>query len=176
MKINFQKKYLIIASVFLVLSFFAFFFLYQKIGEIKRVTNQTELALKEEIQKQEKVKSLSVLMQSIEQEKISFESHFVKKSDIVSFLNSIEQLAEIVGANASITTVDENKEGTQLALSVSTEGSFDSIYKFLMLLENAPYEIEITGFDMKKVGGGGSVGSGADWNAIFKIKLLSFSQ
>ena len=116
-------------------------------------------------------------MKSIEEEKSSFESHFIKKSDIVYFLDSIEKLSKSVGASTSIVTVNEDQDKAELALSLSVEGSFESIYKFLMLLENAPYEIEIVDFDIEK---GGSVvtatNSIENWKASFKIKLLSFSK
>lgn len=176
MQINFEKKYLIGSALFLILSLLIFFFFYKKIGEIKVATIDTEIALQNEILTQEKTKNLDFLMKSIEKEKNSFEKHFVTKADIVTFLNTIENLSSSVGASANILTVDDSKDVPELSLSISAEGSFEAIYKFLLLLENSQYEIQVDMLDIKKGGSGQSEGSISNWIADFKIKLLTFSR
>ena len=77
---------------------------------------------------------------------------------------------------------------------VKTPGTFDSLYKFLTLLENSPYELEFVGMDLTREGDFTSVavetpadGTGAQtivppsikiprWQATFDVRLLSFIQ
>ena len=115
----------------------------------------------------------------IGKEKILLESHFTQSSNIVPLLNTIEQLSLKVGAKSKVTSVDISKDKTILMVAVGTSGSFNAVYKFLMLLENSPYELEFVSVDMQKTGAptvSGKIIVSPQWEAIFKIKLLSFVQ
>jgi hypothetical protein len=64
-----------------------------------------------------------------------------------------------------------------LLVGVKVAGVFEAVYKFLTLLENSPYEIEFLSMDIHKTlvtdVAGKSVG-GSTWEAILKIRLLTF--
>jgi hypothetical protein len=92
----------------------------------------------------------------------------VHGSNIVPLLDAIEQLALRVKAKSEITSVDFSKDNNSLLLGIKASGSFVPIYKFLMLLENFPYELEFSSVDIKK--------TDTQWEAVFKIKILSFTQ
>jgi hypothetical protein len=59
-----------------------------------------------------------------------------------------------------------------------TSGSFEAIYKFLNLLENSPYELDFLSMDMHKMAPDVVVKGAQNlkWEAVFKIKLLTFVQ
>lgn len=101
---------------------------------------------------------------------LELDKHFVKSTDIVSFLDLIERLAPKVGSSAEVTLVDVAKDGTGLYVEVKSKGSFESLYRFLSLLENAPYILEITSMSMRAPG----ASEGGPWDATFKLKLVSF--
>ena len=88
------------------------------------------------------------------------------------FLDLLERLAPQVGADAEVLLVDKAKDGSLLSVDVRVIGNFEAIYKFLTLLENFPYELEIISVDIQKKGGEGVESS--KWEGVFKVKLLSF--
>ena len=132
-----------------------------------------------ETNRRNEIKSLERSIKAIDQEKILLESHFAQSSNIVPFLDTIEQLASRVKAKSEVVSVDILKDVNQFLVVIKTSGSFESIYKFVKLLENSPYELEIASLDIQK----SSAQTVSDkkvaipqWEAVFKIKLLSFIQ
>jgi hypothetical protein len=62
---------------------------------------------------------------------------------------------------------------------MKASGTFNVLYRFLALLENSPYELEFIGVNMDNGVVLDTVGknvAASKWNAIFKVKLLSFIQ
>lgn len=169
-------KYLILAGIFLALSLLAFFMLYNQVNNNKQIAEETEIQWQNETTVQAKIKTLDISIKGISAERALLESHFAKTSDIVPLLDIVESMAELVGAKASIESVDALTEGVGLSIGIKSRGSFEAIYKLIRLLENAPYEIEINSFDMQKVGEVQEGGSGPEWSANFKVTLLSFTK
>jgi translation initiation factor IF-2 len=105
---------------------------------------------------------------------------------VVPFLDTLEGLATKVGIKAETASVDIAPDSLSLLVKINTSGSFEAIYKFLTLLENSPYELEFTGFDMQKedsilatpdlVLNKDIKKQNSKWRATFNIKLLSFTQ
>ena len=143
------KKLLIISLVIFLFSIFIFYFLYKNI-EIKKHSN---LELKEEWVKEEtrreNAKSLANILLSVKEEKAILENHFVYKSDLVPFLDTLERLASISGNKREITSVEVAKDNTGLLVNIGVTGSFESLYEYVLLLENAPYEMEFLSADIK---------------------------
>ena len=170
MQKNYHKKSLVFSIIFFVCCCFTFFFIYQKIESINKTSDQILAEWQKEALRRDEIKSLNKSIKVIEQERALLETHFAQSSDVVPFLNTIEGLGLKVGANAEVTLVDIPKDSIGLMVEMNASGKFESIYKLLMLLENSPYELELTSFDIKN-----SVEE-KKWNAVFKIRLLSFIQ
>jgi len=79
------------------------------------------------------------------------ETHFIKSSDVVPFLNTIEALGPAVGASAEIDSVDTSPDGASLIVELQASGSFGAVYKFLTLLENSPYELNFLSMDIHTI-------------------------
>jgi len=176
---KFKKMPLILSILFMVSSFFVLFFLYGQINNNKKISEQIQAEWQTEKIRRNEARSLDRLVLAIGKEKILLESHFTQSSNIVPLLNTIEQLSLKVGAKSKVTSVDISKDKTILMVAVGTSGSFNAVYKFLMLLENSPYELEFVSVDMQKTGAptvSGKIIVSPQWEAIFKIKLLSFVQ
>lgn len=172
MKIKLPKAKILVAIVFFLLSFSFFIFLHTYVNK----KNQNAIALEqkwklEEIRR-ENIKTLEHFLELKSVERSEIDKHFVGSGDVVAFLDLIESLGSQAKAKAEVTLIDIPKDATGLLIEVKSEGSFASLYKFLSLLENAPYELEIISMEMNSSGDGdkGSV----MWNATFRIKLLSF--
>lgn len=179
MQNNFPKISLLLSTTFFCISLFAFFFFYKMLNN-----NNQELQLKEEkwlseTLRRDEIRALDHSIKTIEEEKAQLETHFVKSSNIVPFLDTIEGFAPKVNIKAEVTSVDISKDKTELLVGMKASGTFNGLYKFLTLLENSPYELEFFEVNMHQ---GMELGAGSknikipQWNATFKIKLLSFGE
>jgi hypothetical protein len=171
MKTNF-KNIPFFLSVTLVLSAsFLYMFVYFQVeknstqAEEKMTTWQTELKRREDI------KSLDRSIKEVEGAKISLESHFAKNSDVVPFLNTVEGLSEKVSATPEIISVEASEDLSFLRVEMRAEGTFESLYKFLTLLENSPYELEFLSVNLSRPSGQNEA---SDWEIHLRFKLLSF--
>lgn len=168
MKNNFQKIPLIFSIVFLLSFCLSSYFLYEKIQEYNISTEEITVEWQKEADRREEISSLARGLKMVEKETMELNKHFAKNSDIVPFLDTIEQLAPKVGANALTTSVDLSADKLSLLVGLSVKGTFDSIHKFFTLLENSPYELEIISFIMS------NKDKTSDWEASVQIKLVSF--
>jgi len=176
---KFQKMPLFFAVLFLSVSSCAFIFLYKQIDGNTKVAEQAQTAWQAESDRRGEVESLDRLLTTTEEERGSLESHFAQSSDVVPFLDTIQQLAVSAKATSAIASVSILQDKTGLMIDVTASGSFASLYKFLTLLENSPYELNFISVDLKtdeSVGADGKTTPSGKWTADFEIKLLSFIQ
>jgi hypothetical protein len=177
MKNNFQKILILVSVILLLLLCFAFVFTYQKINDNNQKTQQDTINLKTETLRRDNIASLNQSLQKIAPDRILLENHFIKSSDIVPFLNMIEKLGEEVGVSSEINSVNTKIDNTELMVELKASGGFEGIYKFLTLLENSPYELDFTSMNIHRLGLSGVTDKNikdSNWEAVFKIKLLSF--
>jgi len=132
-----------------------------------------EIEWRKETDRRNELRTLDSSIKAMAQERADLETHFAQSSDVVPFLNTLESLASRVGALAAVTSVSISDDHSGLLVGLSASGSFASLYKFLMLLENSPYELEFNSMDLKKVGGSDS--NIPPWNVTLSLKLLSFA-
>lgn len=172
MKFLNQKKYLILSIMFFLFFCAISVFLYQKTQNDKKEA----LSLQEEWQteniRRENVKYLSSSIKTIQGEIASLESHFVKSSDVVPFLDTIEGLANDVNLKSEISSVDVGKVNPVLMVEMRVQGSFENIYKLIRLLEYSQYELEFVSINIQEMEN--STAKIPQWNATLMIKLLSF--
>ncbi len=125
--------------------------------------------------RQEDLKSLESSLKSVAPERAELETHFAKSSDVVPFLDMIEKLAVATGAEAEVEQVSVSDDKTSLIVNMKAKGSFDATYKFIRLLENSPYELEINSLNMQKQGVGDPTVVTQEWITSIAIKLISFA-
>ncbi len=121
-----------------------FYFLYATILTSGEKTNQILAEVENETARREEIKLINKSIDTIKQDRDVINTHFAHSTDIVPFLNTIESLAPRAGAKVETSSVDALKDDTGLMVRLKVEGSFNSIYKFLMLLENSPYELDFS--------------------------------
>ncbi len=185
MKNNFKKIPFILAILLFVACSLIFFFIYSEINTNNEKANLSNADLDAAIAERNRIKLLNNSIKSIKDDSALLDTHFAKSSDVVPFLDTIERLAPQVGAKAETTSVDVTKDNTALIVKMNVTGSFKSIYKFINLLENSPYELEFTSVDIQKdvsteaptdlsFPAQPKVTRESKWLAIFGIKLLTF--
>lgn len=173
MQTHSQKKLLIISGLFLLFSVGVFVFLYIKINSnnIKGDALYTEWQVEDE--RRSKLNSLDMLIKRIEGDRAELESHFAKSTDIVPFLDTIDSLGKMAGAEVVVSSVDILADKSGLMVSLSAKGGFNSVYAFLLLLENSPYEMSFISTNLRTDNDGEEEGT-PQWTATFKLKLISF--
>jgi hypothetical protein len=177
MKNNFPKLSLLASAVIFLLLCFAFMFLN---GKINANNDQARLEKETWQAEQNKRDATTLLDQSLQQvapARALLDTHFAKTSDVVPFFNTMdEKLAPITGVKASIDSVETGTNNSQIIVNLKAAGSFESIYKFLTLLENSPYELDFISMDIHSLGGVTTTDpkvQNAGWEATFRIQLLS---
>lgn len=177
MKNKFKKMSLILSIIFFILFCLIFIFLFKKINDNNQKAEQADVAWAKEARLREDIKSLNLSLKNIEVDRAQLETHFAKSSDVVPFLDTIEKLAPKVGALAQIDSVNTALNSTRLLVGLKATGSFESIYKFLTLLENSSYELDFLSMDLHKLTtnevSGKNTGN-IKWEVFLKIQLLSF--
>ncbi len=166
-----KKRPLIFAILFFLLTGAGLFFLLREIRVQDAMAEETLAAWQKESAKRDDVRSLERSVKMIEPEMLMLESHFARSSDIVPFLDTLEGLAAKAGAKAEVTSVDTSKEEPTLLVGMKASGSFDSLYKFLTLLENSPYELRFESWNMERADASGKMPT---WEATMRLELLSF--
>ncbi len=176
---KFKKMPLFFSIMFLAFACFAFFFLYKEINDNKKISEKKQIEWQSEADRRDEIKLLEGSIKDISKEKTLLESHFAQSSDVVPFLSTIEQLALSIRAKIEVVSVDILKDNTGLLVGLKASGSFETIYKFLTLLENSPYELEFVSMDMQNLSTqtvSNKKVVNRQWEAFFKVKLLSFIQ
>jgi hypothetical protein len=103
---------------------------------------------------------------------------FIKRDEVVNFLDSIESLASTTRTQISTQSVSEKKSTTNsnlLSVVVNARGSYSSLHYLIRILEELPYQTEIQNVRLSNNGGGeGQEQSGGSWSADITIVGVMF--
>jgi hypothetical protein len=167
---KFKKGPLVLALVVLILAVGAFVFVYGRIQANQKIIAAARERSEEEAQRQQELRALENLLGSVESKRQELQRHFVEASNVVPFLNDLEELARRAGAEPQVEDVELGQDVSALSSGLSAQikarGTFEAVYKFLLLLENSPYELEVLSLDLSN--------DGQEWQGEFIVKLLSF--
>lgn len=173
-----QKKSLILSVIFFLTCCFVFVFLYKSLNDSEKMLLLAQEKWQIEASRIENVKYLADLIKEIEPEKALLEKHFVKSSDVVPFLDTIEKLAQKAEVKAEVLAVNVADDASFLVVEIKTLGSFEAIYKLILLLENSSYELEFVFANIQNMSAqelsATKNSKTQQWTATFQIKLLSF--
>lgn len=169
---KFKKTPLLLAGLFLIFSVAALLWTYKEIKATEADSHKAQAEWQAETVRRDEIRSLERSIRDVEGERRELESHFAESANIVPFLDTMEKLAQLAGAESEVTAVDIPKDKDELVVSLQTKGDFAAAYKFVKLLENSPYELEIGAMDLQR----STVGEegGSFWEGHFTIHLLSF--
>ena len=165
------KKIPILISIFSLMFFcYAFYLLYNKIEKNNVIAKEVNIEMQKQRNRFDELKFLAQGIKIVEKETLELETHFIQSSNLVPFLDTIEGLALKVGATAETVSVDISSDNLNLLVGLKAKGSFTSLYKFITLLENSPYELEFTSLDIFKK----TTQDTSGWELKIRIKLISF--
>ena len=168
---KFRKGPIFLAVLFFLAACAGFSYIFQKINEDKIVAQEVLGKWQAEDARRTEIKALEIFLENMKGERAALDLHFARSSNVVPFLDSLEELGRLAGAKPEVMSVATTADGTSLEVTVKALGSFESVYKFLELLENSDYQLEFLAMDLSRV----SEESGsAGWEGFFRIKLLTF--
>ncbi|MEO5635276.1 MAG: hypothetical protein ABIS26_02000 [Candidatus Paceibacterota bacterium] len=154
MKTNFKKfnKVPLLISLFFFLSTLgSYIFLYKGIEKNNKASEEAAAESQAETLKREEIKSLDRTLKASTTEQAIIDTHFIKAGDIVPLLDEIEKIASIVKTKAEVIQVDVAPDNNSISVGVNVNGTFEGIYKFLTLIENSNYQLEIVSMDIQRV-------------------------
>lgn len=174
---NFPKIALPLSVLFFIASCLIFSFIHTQIDKNNSLAEENNIVWQSEANRRNVLSTMDHSIKVIAPEIMQLETHFAQSSDVVPFLNLIENTARKVGAKAEVLSVDVPVDGKVLSVAMNASGHFEEVYKFLTLLENFPYQLEFISVDVKRSGGFDVPvfkGTRPEWSAFIKINLLSF--
>jgi len=125
---------------------------YASVGSL----SATSARLAEEIQGKSKdsarIHAATAALSSLEANEASVRAYLVRTSDIVPFLESIEQTGTELGATVDVVSVAAETAGRpHLALSLKVQGSFDAVMRTIGAIEYGPFDSTLTGLTFDTV-------------------------
>lgn len=136
MKKNLVLKIIIFSLIFsLLVASYIYGFSYlknkgQSIADRKASIDNQISQIEESINDKKQSDAVSKMSSDINQ-------HFLKSSDVPKFLSELEDISGRTGSIISIDSVDESD--TELALGITANGTYSSIYRTIVELENVQY-------------------------------------
>lgn len=168
-------KNLIFAILFLLITLVSFYLTIRQMNiynqEFLNLTNE----FKEKETKSNQIKALNKVIGEIGEEINILDSHFLNTGDLAPFLDELELNAKDLGVKAEVVSVDNPTEQNKyLSLNLRVKGSFNDLNKFLLLLENYKYELEVFEVKITRDSSEALPGVSPLWSGEFRIKVISF--
>lgn len=139
---------------FLSIIFLAVFvFIYTYFFSVMNKKGQSTAVLQSETDRLEAQESqldqLRINLRTTEADRGKVASYFIGTDNVVPFLETIEDYAKSVGTTVEFDTIDLVKSPNRLDISLTANGSFINLYRFIALIETAPYEISFNSAEIK---------------------------
>ncbi|GEM_PF-1753551 len=167
---------LIVLAILNIVAIFGYGFMFYKISTEKSRTAETLSLLKSEVKKESTLRFLAETLDKTTIERGKIDRYFVDIKGSAVFLERLQFFGKQAGVSVRLENVDiEDK--TVLRVNLATNGGFGETYKFLELLENTPYAIEVKSININKVRvslDDKKNTSPNNWSGVFTIRLLSF--
>lgn len=173
MKVNTTTQLLITAVIFALLSMAVYgglFFLIKKGNEnISKTKGEIDISLKQEQQ----IKGAQNLLKDIEKDEEELNAYLIEDEEVVPFLESIEALSAVTGADIEVTSVSiephvygesENTAVEFLRLVVVARGAWEEVFHAAALLESVPKGAYVSQVGLTQAGEEG-------WSSIMDIRF-----
>ncbi len=120
-------------------------FFFKTIENKNKHTSAVLTTLAEKVKQKENMKSLVEKLNKVSEMSATINSYFVDSKEVDSFINYLENLGTSAGVELEVQNFDVSPNSKNiLNVTISTKGSFSNTMKTLILIENAPYKINIT--------------------------------
>lgn len=156
------KKMIINATIsFAIIIAITYFIIIPSRNDIKNTKNNIEqlrISLETKYIKGQSLRKISEGLKTIETEIPKLDKVFIKKSDAINFVTSLENIAIESNITQRISLTDEKGGNYQKnALHLFTDGNFFNQTKYLQKLETIDYYININSLEIQKGSGEGNI-------------------
>jgi len=146
---NRSIKNLILSTIIMLLSLATFIFFFNIINNKNKHTQAVFNNLADKIAQKDNIESVNEEIAQVEKIKTTIDSYFVDLTKVDAFIDYLEN----IGLNTEVTVESlepQPKDKNTLNVRVSFEGDFSDVTNTILLLENAPYNIQITKVSLDK--------------------------
>lgn len=174
------RKALSIAGALLAVAVLAYVYLFYSLKSASRhVADLTAETTALELQESE-IGQLRKNLTATEERREKLASYFITSGDVVPFLETVEGYGRSLSVTTKFEKVEVRKDPDQLYVSLVAQGSFVDIYRFLALIEAAPYEIVVSNARVSSMVPPGldPVGTGPHsqgWEARVMLSVISIT-
>jgi len=174
-KADFKKRITINVLIFLIVTIGIIYFIVmstsEDIKEIKVKTENIRIDLEEKYVKGQSLRKLSESLKQIESQIPELDKIFIKKSEAIDFITSLEKIAEDTNVDQKINLSNIEKNEKEICnktpLQLTTIGSFANQMKYLTKLESSNYYINIKSLEITQ--------APSETEGINNINMLIFS-
>ncbi|MEK7585715.1 MAG: hypothetical protein AAB477_00555 [Patescibacteria group bacterium] len=135
---------LILSIVTTLLALGTLIFFFRMVKNKNQHTSALLTTLANKMYQKQNAQALTKKMADIEETRSTINSYFVDSKEIDSFISYLENLGTSAGAEVKVDKFDTSTTKNILIVRITAKGTFSSIMRTLLLLENAPYKIDIT--------------------------------
>jgi hypothetical protein len=137
---------IIVASIILLASVGAFALEYYVLsnGEVQLTDITKQIKDKKfEIEKADQARNA---LTSLDANEALVKSYVLRKDNIVPFIDLLQSTGKEVGASVQVLSVTDDKSTghARVVISLTVNGSFDAVMRTMGILENGPYDTELT--------------------------------
>lgn len=122
---------------------------------IKYETLEAKIKLKKAEANIKNIKNLEESLEVLTEENKKTSSVFLKENNVVSFIETVENLGRSSNVKLDISSINFNptqgEEIKSFRLNINTEGSFQNIFYFISLLEKVSYSILFNKVSLQKI-------------------------
>lgn len=148
-KINIKSLFKAAIGFFVLIFFsYAYFFVYFKVQSLGVDIGSATKSITVINEKRKEFELAKVNLESQSENVAVIESAFFSENDFVNLLNTFESIGKIAGARFEAKGANLSKAGEPAEISFALQGSFNSIARFLTLLDNARYSGIINKFSL----------------------------
>jgi len=149
---NKKSTLILIVSIIVTLVIIGMFiYMLRVIRNKNYFTSAALIVLKEGMEKKENILVFSERINEVKQIQEKISRYFINQDKIDTFVDYLEKLGIGIGSEVIVKSIDVlEKEKNVVIFNISISGEFDQVLKTIYLLENIPYQINITKLYLNK--------------------------
>lgn len=130
-------------------------YLFVKLQSTKEYTNAMEVEIVEQKNSIQAFDALVKNAQNIQSDSEKANTFFIKRDEVVSFLDTIESLAKITNTEVLVQSVSDKDTANNsklLSVVLYAKGSYSNLHYLIRMLEELPYQTEIQNIRLSNLG------------------------
>lgn len=145
MKISKDILMFALSIVVSIVSLVVLIFFFRTIDNKNKHTSAVMTTLAEKVSQKDNMQVLIEKINKFSEMDETINSYFVNSKEVDLFLNYIEGLGQETGVTLKVNNFEISPtQKNLLSVKVSTKGSFSNTMRTLLLIENAPYKVNVT--------------------------------